>query len=229
MFKTWQVDCLPLKRLHIPWGSKYHMTPKFCQYKLRNFPWYFSFLSQQVKFSLLLEKNLFPPFLCNLKLITIALPISFTLKHILFAREERLAKRNKATLISLGSRGRAISADIGREFRPLRLVWWALDHMIAIHIFHWSRDTNDHMRAIHTFHWLVRYKISHNYFQAFQNLGDINDHYICCIWDKNLLSNIRHFWLFILFDDRSSRFHLQWTCWSFTYTHSNSSLHKVSK
>jgi hypothetical protein len=45
------------------------------------------FLSQQVKFSLLLEKNLFPPFLCNLKLITIALPISFTLKHILFARE----------------------------------------------------------------------------------------------------------------------------------------------
>jgi hypothetical protein len=26
----------------------------------------------------------------------------------------------------LGSRGRAISADIGQEFHPLRLVWWAL-------------------------------------------------------------------------------------------------------
>jgi hypothetical protein len=36
------------------------------------------------------------------------------------------AKRNKATLISLCSRGRATSVDIGREFRPLRLVRWAL-------------------------------------------------------------------------------------------------------
>jgi hypothetical protein len=35
-------------------------------------------------------------------------------------------KENKTTLISLLSRGRMTSADIGREFRPLLLVWWAL-------------------------------------------------------------------------------------------------------
>jgi hypothetical protein len=48
-----------------------------------------------------------------------------SIKHCqrLFARMERLAKRNKATLISLWSPGRAISANIGRELRPLRLVW----------------------------------------------------------------------------------------------------------
>jgi hypothetical protein len=49
-------------------------------------------------------------------LITIALSIGFTIKHRLFARKERLAKRNKATLISLWSQGTAISADRGREF-----------------------------------------------------------------------------------------------------------------
>ena len=77
-------------------------------------------LSKEVKFSLLLE------FLCIFTLITIALSISFTIKCRLFARKERLAKRNKATLISLWSLGRATSADIGREFCPLHLVWWAL-------------------------------------------------------------------------------------------------------
>ena len=59
-------------------------------------------------------------------MITIALSISFTIKCRLFARKEWLAKRNQATLISLWSQGRAISADIGRQFRPLCLVWWAL-------------------------------------------------------------------------------------------------------
>jgi hypothetical protein len=49
--------------------------------------------------------------------------ISFTIKHRLFAKKERLAKRNEATLISLWSRVREISADIGRKFHPLRLVW----------------------------------------------------------------------------------------------------------
>jgi hypothetical protein len=48
------------------------------------------------------------------------------IKRRLFARKEWLAKKNKATLISLCSRGRATSADIWRQFRPLRLVWWAL-------------------------------------------------------------------------------------------------------
>jgi hypothetical protein len=56
-------------------------------------------------------------------LITIALSITFTLKRRLFARKKRLAKGNKATTISLWSQGRAISADIGRELHPLRLVW----------------------------------------------------------------------------------------------------------
>ena len=50
----------------------------------------------------------------------------FTIKRRLFARKELVAERNKATLISLWSRGRAISADVGWEFRPLCLVWWAL-------------------------------------------------------------------------------------------------------
>jgi hypothetical protein len=55
---------------------------------------------------------------------------TFLRKHVSlsclhFSLKEWLAKRNKATLISLCSRGRATSADIGREFRPLRLVWWA--------------------------------------------------------------------------------------------------------
>ena len=59
-------------------------------------------------------------------LITIALSISFTIKWRLFARKEWLAKRNKGTLISLCSGGRATSVDIGREFRPLRLAWWVL-------------------------------------------------------------------------------------------------------
>ena len=53
----------------------------------------------------------------------ICLSITLTIKHRLFASKEQLAKRNKATLISLWSRGRVISADIGRELRPLRLVW----------------------------------------------------------------------------------------------------------
>jgi hypothetical protein len=53
-------------------------------------------------------------------LITIAFSITFTLKRRLFARKERLAKGNKVTTISLWSKGRAISADIGQE---LRLVW----------------------------------------------------------------------------------------------------------
>ena len=35
-------------------------------------------------------------------------------------------KRNKVTLISLWSRGRATWANIGRKFCPLCLVWWAL-------------------------------------------------------------------------------------------------------
>jgi hypothetical protein len=83
-------------------------------------------LYQQIKPSLLLEQNLFLLFLCIFPLITIVLSVSFTIKRRLFARKEWLTKRNKATLISLCSPGRAISADIGREFRPLRLVWWAL-------------------------------------------------------------------------------------------------------
>ena len=44
-------------------------------------------------------------------------------KNVLFLHT---AKRNKSTFISLWSRVRAISANIGREFRPLRLAWWAL-------------------------------------------------------------------------------------------------------
>jgi hypothetical protein len=39
--------------------------------------------------------------------------IFFTIKRRLFASKERLAKRNKVTLISLWSPGRAFSADIG--------------------------------------------------------------------------------------------------------------------
>jgi hypothetical protein len=70
--------------------------------------------------------RLFLSFLCILTLITIALAISFTIKCRLFARKEWLAKRNKATLISIWGQGRAISADIGRTFFPFRLVWWAL-------------------------------------------------------------------------------------------------------
>jgi len=54
--------------------------------------------------------------------LKIALSITFTIKHRLFARKERLAKGNEATTISLWSQGRAISADIGRELHPLRLV-----------------------------------------------------------------------------------------------------------
>ena len=69
---------------------------------------------------------MFVSFLCIFKWITTALSISFTIKRTLFARKERLAKRNKATLISLLSRGKATSADIGRELRPLGLVWRAL-------------------------------------------------------------------------------------------------------
>jgi len=37
-----------------------------------------------------------------------------------------LQKRSKVTLISRWSLGRATSADIGRKFRPLRLVWRVL-------------------------------------------------------------------------------------------------------
>jgi hypothetical protein len=54
-------------------------------------------------------------------LITIALSISFTIKDRIFARKERLAKRSKASLISLWSLGRATSADTGRDFHPLRM------------------------------------------------------------------------------------------------------------
>ena len=57
-----------------------------------------------------------------------ALSISFTIKRRLFARKERLAKGNKATLISLWSRGRVTSADIGQEFRPLRLDSVTISH-----------------------------------------------------------------------------------------------------
>jgi hypothetical protein len=63
---------------------------------------------------------------CIFPLITIALTISFTIKRRLFARKEWLVKRNKATLISLCSRGRATSADIGQEFRPLRHKTWVI-------------------------------------------------------------------------------------------------------
>ena len=53
----------------------------------------------------------------------ISLSISFSIKQKLLARKGRLAKRNKTTLISLLSRGRATSADIiGREFT--HLVWF---------------------------------------------------------------------------------------------------------
>jgi hypothetical protein len=40
---------------------------------------------------------------------------------------KKAAKWNKATLILLWSQGRTTSADIGRDFCPLRLVWWALN------------------------------------------------------------------------------------------------------
>ena len=50
-------------------------------------------------------------------------------KRRLFAKKEQLAKRNKVTLILFWRRVGgciSISVDIGREFRPVRLVWWAL-------------------------------------------------------------------------------------------------------
>jgi len=72
------------------------------------------------------SENLFLSFLCIFPLITIALSISFTIKNENYLQGKSDSKRNKATLISLCSRERATSADIGREFRPLRLVWWAL-------------------------------------------------------------------------------------------------------
>ena len=49
-----------------------------------------------------------------------------------------VAKRNKATLISLWSRGRAISADIGQEFCPLHLVCWALNALLYLKLSHWK-------------------------------------------------------------------------------------------
>ena len=85
-----------------------------------------TFVSTNKTFCIAWIKNIFLLFLCIFPLITITLTISFTIKRRLFARKEWLAKRNKATLISLCSRGRATSADIGRELHPLRLVRWAL-------------------------------------------------------------------------------------------------------
>jgi hypothetical protein len=70
------------------------------------------------------KNNLLFLFLCIFPLITIALSISFTIKWRLFVRKEWLAKRNKATLISLRRQGRETSADIGREFHPLRQALW---------------------------------------------------------------------------------------------------------
>jgi hypothetical protein len=47
---------------------------------------------------------------------------SFTIKCRLFARKERLAKRNKTTLISLWSLERATSADVyGENFTHFAL------------------------------------------------------------------------------------------------------------
>jgi hypothetical protein len=60
----------------------------------------------------------------SFKHITIALTISFTITRRLCARKEWLAKRNKATLISLCSLGRATSADIGREFQVTLVGNW---------------------------------------------------------------------------------------------------------
>jgi hypothetical protein len=47
-------------------------------------------------------------------------------KTKIICKKRATCKKNKATLILLCSRGRATSDYIGREFRPLRLVWWAL-------------------------------------------------------------------------------------------------------
>ena len=54
--------------------------------------------------------------LCIFPLITIVWTISFTIKRWLFARKEWAAKRSRASVISLFSRGRATSDYIGREF-----------------------------------------------------------------------------------------------------------------
>jgi len=115
--------------LFLDLGFNFHL--EFRQCKFTNLPWYF-FLNK-LNFLYCLNKALFLSFLCILTLITIALSIILTIKCRLFARKERLAKRNKATLISLWSQGRETSADIGREFRPLRLVWWALPTKLKGH------------------------------------------------------------------------------------------------
>ena len=112
--------------------------------------------SKQVKFSLLLEWSLFLSFLCILTLITIALSIICTLKHRLFARKEWLVKGNKATTISLWSPGRVISADIGRELRPLCLVCCSLLYFDSL--FYWWRKPGENHWPVSS-HWQT---LSHN-------------------------------------------------------------------
>jgi hypothetical protein len=48
-----------------------------------------------------------------------------------YARKEWLAKRNKATLISLCSRGRATSANIGQKKNNVQRIWRILNKILA--------------------------------------------------------------------------------------------------
>jgi hypothetical protein len=108
--------------LFLDLGFNFHL--EFCQYKFRNLLWYFCI--NKINFLYCLNKAFFSHSMYfNIDYNCLVNQLYYKMQ-IICKKWGKSAKWKKATLISFWTRGRAISADIGWEFRPLRLVWWAL-------------------------------------------------------------------------------------------------------
>jgi hypothetical protein len=100
-------------------GFNFHL--EFRQYKFRSLPW----------FACVNKLNLLYCLNKTFSSYSYIFSIEYFVNQIyhkteIICKKRMIYKKETRRLISLSSRRRATSADIGREFHPLRLVWWAL-------------------------------------------------------------------------------------------------------
>jgi hypothetical protein len=105
-------------------GFNFHL--EFRHYKFRSLLWFFSNFCINKLIHLYSLNKPFSLILMYFHMNYNCFVDEFYHKTKKVCKKGATCKENKTTLISLLSRGRMTSADIGREFRPLLLVWWAL-------------------------------------------------------------------------------------------------------
>ena len=98
-------------------GFNFHL--EFRQYKFRSLPWFVCVNKLNLLYCL---NKTFSSY-------SYIFSIEYFVNQIyhkteIICKKRMIYKKETRRLISLSSRRRATSADIGREFHPLRLVWW---------------------------------------------------------------------------------------------------------